>query len=115
MKPFDIFSWQPSGWPEPHPCVVVSHPSRTANKDPVEVLMCSSKKAAREAEPHEVILDTADGMDWPTICKCDLIYAVPKSDLKRFRGEVSPTRRAVLVRTMIAAHGWTQVLAAAGR
>jgi hypothetical protein len=111
MKPFDVFYWQPPGWPEPHPCVVISHPSRAANKDPVEVLMCSSKRAMRDAQPHEVILDAADGMDWPTICKCDLIHAVPKSELKAFRGTVSPRRQSVLIRTVIAAHGWPQLLA----
>ena len=111
MKPFEVFSWQPPGWPEAHPCVVISHPSRTTNKDPVEVLMCSSKRATREAQPNEVILDTADGMDWPTLCKCDLIYAVAKSDLKRLRGTVSAERRKTLIRTVIAAHGWPDVLA----
>jgi hypothetical protein len=33
MKQFDIFSWQPAGWPEPHPCVIVSHPDRAGPKD----------------------------------------------------------------------------------
>jgi mRNA-degrading endonuclease toxin of MazEF toxin-antitoxin module len=112
MKPFDVYFWQPSGWPEPHPCVVISHPSRAANKDPVEVLMCSSKRATREAQPHEVILDDADGMDGPTICKCDLIHTVPKAELKRFRGSVTATRRKALVRTVIAAHAWPEILTA---
>ena len=111
MKAFDVFQWQPPGWPEPHPCVVISHPSRAANKDPVEVLMCSSKRATRDAQVHEVILDSADGMDWPTICKCDLIHAVPKSELKQFRGAVSDRSRAHLIRTVIAAHGWPELLA----
>ena len=111
MKPFDVYFWQPRGWPEPHPCVVISHPSRAANKDPVEVLMCSSKRATRAAQPHEVILDGADGMDWPTICKCDLIHAVPKAELKQFRGSVAVARRKTLVRTVIEAHGWPSILA----
>jgi mRNA-degrading endonuclease toxin of MazEF toxin-antitoxin module len=111
MKPFDVFHWQPKGWPEPHPCVVVSHPTRAANKDPVEVLMCSSRRATRGSQPHEVILDSADGMDWPTICKCDLIHTVPKSELTRFRGTVSNLRRQALVRTIIASHAWAEVLA----
>ncbi len=67
MKPFDVFHWQPEGWPEPHLCIIVSHPKRAANKDPVEVIMCSSKPATRDVLPHEVILDTADAMDWPTV------------------------------------------------
>ena len=74
MKQFDIFSWQPAGWPEPHPCVIVSHPDRADRKTPVEVIMCSSKRATRKAEPDEIILDEADGLDWPSICKCDLIH-----------------------------------------
>ena len=112
MKLFDVFHWQPPGLPEPHPCVVISHPSRAAKKDPVEVLMCSSQRATRAALPHEVILDAADSLDWPTLCKCDLIHAVPKSELKRFRGTVSVQRRAVLIRTVIAAHRWPEVLVA---
>ena len=110
MKPFEIFSWQPSGWPEAHPCVVVSHPDRADRKTPVEVLMCSTKRATREAELHEIILDKADGLDWPTLCKCDVIYAVSRTELKAKRGVVSALRRPQLVRTMIAAHGWASVL-----
>ncbi|MDB6040371.1 MAG: hypothetical protein JWM99_4212 [Verrucomicrobiales bacterium] len=72
--------------------------------------MCSSQRATRSALPHEVILDAADSLDWPTLCKCDLIHAVPKAELKRFRGTVSLARRQLLVRTVIAAHGWPQIL-----
>lgn len=112
MKPFDVFNWQPKGWPEPHPCVIVSHPSRVTNKPEVNVLMCSTKRAARKPEAHEVVLDTADGMDWPTLCKCDLLHAVSKTDLKSRRGAVSGERRKQLVRASIAALGWGEVLAA---
>ena len=111
MKPFDVFHWQPKGWPEPHPCVVISHRSRAEKKDPVEVVMCSTRRATRQAEAHEVILDDADGMDWPTICKCDLVHTVPKAELKNHRGSISIGRRPILVRTIIAAHGWAEVLA----
>jgi hypothetical protein len=110
MKTFDIFVWQPAGWPEPHPCVVVSHPDRAARKDPVEVILCSSKPAARDAEAHEVILDAADGLDWATLCKCDVLYAVPRGDLKGQKGRVSALRQPVIVRTILAAHGWGAVL-----
>ncbi len=75
--------------------------------------MCSTKRASRAAEANEVILDEADSMDWPTICKCDLIHTVPKSELKRLRGTVSLPRRPALVRAIIASHGWPEVLASA--
>lgn len=113
MNAFDVFNWQPHGWPEPHPCVIVSHPDRAGRKDPVEIVMCSTKRAGRRPEIHEIILDEADGMDWPTLCKCDLIYAVPRGQLKQQRGSVSTVRRNLLVRKIIAAHGWPAVLASA--
>jgi mRNA-degrading endonuclease toxin of MazEF toxin-antitoxin module len=111
VKPFDIYSWQPAGWPGPHPAVIVSNPDRVANKPEVEVLMCSSNKAGRAALPGEILLDESDGLDWPTLCKCDLIHAVKKSDLKNQRGEVSPTRRAPMIRLVVAAHAWGEILA----
>jgi hypothetical protein len=73
--------------------------------------MCSSQRAGRPAEETEIILDQADGLDWPTLCKCDLIYAVPRRELKNQKGVVSPERRGFLIRKVIAAHGWTEILA----
>lgn len=111
MKPFEIYSCQPPGWNEPHPCVIVSHPDRADRKNPVEVLMCSSKQTTRKADAGEIILDAADGLDWATLCKCDVIISVPRGELKNRRGEVSSARRSQLVRTMISAHGWGEILA----
>ncbi len=92
--------------------MIISHPSRVANKADVNVVACSSKRAAREAQAHEIILDGAEGLDWPTLCKCDHLYSVPKSELKHRRGEVSPGRRKVLVRTIIGSLGWGEILSA---
>jgi mRNA-degrading endonuclease toxin of MazEF toxin-antitoxin module len=111
MKPFEVYGWQPAGWNESHPCIIVSHPARADRKNPVEVVMCSTQRANRRAEPNEIILDTADGMDWATLCKCDVIYAAPREELKNRRGSVSENRRVQLVRTIIAAHGWGEILA----
>ena len=110
MHPFDIYSWQPPGWAEPHPAVIISNPDRIKNKPVVEVILCSSRKAGRAALPGEITLDSADGLDWPTLGKCDLIYAVQKAELKQKRGEVAIPRRAQLIRTIIAAHAWGEVL-----
>jgi hypothetical protein len=110
LNTFDIFMWQPPSWPEPHPAVVVSHPDRARRKDWLEVVVCSSKRANRSAEVHEIILDAADGLDWPTLCRCDLVYSVRRDELTSLKGRVSNVRQAQLVRTLIAAHGWTEVL-----
>jgi len=100
LKAWDIFSYQPPGWPEPHPCVIVSSPDRVAGKPDLTILMCSSKRAQRDAEPHEVILDKADGLEWPTLCKCDLLHSVKKAELKHRRGHVSDPRRRQIIATI---------------
>lgn len=93
------------GWGN-HPVVIVSHPARANRKEIVEVVDCASQRANRPAHEHEVVLDEADGLDWPTFCKCDCIYAVPRGELRRHRGSVTPERRRQIVRTLISAHGW---------
>ena len=90
--------------------MIVSHSDRARRKDWVEVILCSTQRANRQPSLHEIILDEADGLDWPTLCKCDLIFAVPRADLKNQRGRVTEERQAPLVRTLIAAHGWAAVL-----
>ncbi len=89
-----------------HPVVVVSHPARAARKEFVEILDCATQRPARLPQDHEVVLDQSDGLDWPTFCKCDCIYAVPRSELKKRRGLVALERRRQIVRTLISAHGW---------
>ncbi len=106
MKAWDIFSWQPPGWPEPHPAIIVSHPDRVAYKPDVTVLVCTSRRAARQPEPNEVILDASDGLDWPTLCKCDLLYTIRKADLHNRRGAVSAERRRQIIATINRANGW---------
>ncbi|MEO5802626.1 MAG: type II toxin-antitoxin system PemK/MazF family toxin [Verrucomicrobiota bacterium] len=106
MKAWDIFSYQPEGFPEPHPCVIVSHPARVANKPEVNILICSSKRATRSAEAHEAILDQSDGLDWPTLCRCDLLLDVPKAELKQRRGRVTPERRRQIIATINRANDW---------
>ena len=104
MKPWDIYTWSfPDA--ESHPAVVLGTEARLANKPKVNVLFCSTKRAARHAELFEIILDDADGLDWPTLCKCDLVLAVPKEQLVRKRGAVSPARRRLIAERLIRALG----------
>jgi mRNA-degrading endonuclease toxin of MazEF toxin-antitoxin module len=106
MRPWEIWSYQPDGWPEPHPAVVISSTGRVTNKPDLNVLMCSSKQATRDALPNEVILDASDGLNWPTLCKCDLIHLVAKSELKSRRGIVTDARRRQIISTMIRSNDW---------
>jgi mRNA-degrading endonuclease toxin of MazEF toxin-antitoxin module len=106
MKAWDIYSYTPPGWPAPHPAVIVSHPDRVANKPDVTILMCSSRGATRPPKSFEVVLDTSDGLEWPTLCKCDLLYAVQKSDLGQYRGTVTLERKRRIVETINRSNGW---------
>jgi mRNA-degrading endonuclease toxin of MazEF toxin-antitoxin module len=100
MKPWDIYTWDFPGAGE-HPAVILGSDERVQNKPMLNVLLCSSKQATREAKIHEVILDTADGLDWPTICKCDFVYSVPTKELSRPRGAVAlPRRREIAARVI---------------
>src|SRR5436190_6454646 len=105
MQPWDIYTWSfPDA--ESHPAVILGTESRLASKPKINVLFCSSQRAARKPQPFETILDQADGLDWETLCKCDLVFAVPKEQLTRRRGAVSPARRRQIAERVIKALGF---------
>lgn len=92
MQAWDIFTWD---FPAigPHPAVVLGNNDRVKNKPTVNVLLCSSRRATRQPDVYEVMLDHSDGLDWETLCKCDLLYAAPAEELTRKRGVVALQRR----------------------
>lgn len=108
MKQWDIWTcdFAEAG---PHSAIIVSHPDRVARAPLVNVLIGSSQKASRPARENEVILDDADGLDWETLVKCDLMYLVEKNLLYRRRGSVGATRRRELVQRLNACFGFTLV------
>jgi len=73
------------------------------------VLIGSSQKANRPARENEVVLNGADGLDWETLVKCDLMYLVEKERLYRRRGTVTAARRRFLVQRLNACFGFTLV------
>jgi mRNA-degrading endonuclease toxin of MazEF toxin-antitoxin module len=106
LKAWDIYSFTPPGWPEAHPAVIVSHPERVTNKEDLNVLMCSSQQANRPPKPHEVVLDSGDGLDWPTLCRCDFIHSVKKHELSKRRGHVTTERRRQISAINNRANDW---------
>jgi mRNA-degrading endonuclease toxin of MazEF toxin-antitoxin module len=108
VRAWDIYTFN---FPEAglHPAVIVSSSERAERKDWVSVLLGSSQRAGRPPNATEVLLNGADGLDWDTLIKCDLIHAVKKSDLIRKRGTVTPSRRRQIVQRMIECNGWNRV------
>src|SRR2546423_14331247 len=92
MKPWDIYTWDFPGAGE-HPAVILGTNERVQQKPMLNVLLCSSQKSTRAPKETEVVLDTADGLDWATICKCDFVYSVPADQLSGARGSVGVMRR----------------------
>jgi mRNA-degrading endonuclease toxin of MazEF toxin-antitoxin module len=88
-------------WEErPHPAVIISNEERCLNGDLgyVNALICTSARLNREAKRHEVILNAADGLDWKTAVRCDVIYLLPKAEFRERRGNVTPQRRIAIAR-----------------
>ena len=86
MKPWEVWQWEfPPGV---HPAVIVSPEARCINPDirTVNLLGCSTQRAQRAPRIHEVLLDTEDGVDWETLCRCDVLFLANKSELTRRRG-----------------------------
>ena len=84
-----------------HPAVLVSNPDRCACAAVVNVLYCTSQRQNRPARENEVMLNSADGLDWETLCACDHLFSVETTQLKRRRGKVSHERRRVIRRKLI--------------
>ena len=99
MRQWDIYLCE-FGTEQPHPAVLFSSDQRCGNPDLelVNVPICTSVRLNRGPKPHEFILDEADGLDWKTAARCDLVYTVEKSRLREHRGHVSLPRRAALAR-----------------
>ena len=108
MKQWDVYMWKFPG-ADDHPAVIVSSPARITHKDDVNVLLCSSQRAGRSPKEHEVMLDSVDGLDWETLCKCDFLFAASKSDLVTKRGAVSPYRRRAIVAKIVQSMGWAGI------
>jgi hypothetical protein len=44
------------------------------------------------------MLNAADGLDWKTAVRCDMVYLLPKIEFRERRGKVSPQRRVAIAR-----------------
>jgi mRNA-degrading endonuclease toxin of MazEF toxin-antitoxin module len=89
----------------PHPVVLISHHDRCDRGKVVNVLFCTSQRQARSPHTYEVLLNSADGLNWESFVICDLIYAVPSDALHDFRGQVTGERRKAIRRKLISIFG----------
>lgn len=76
------------------------HPARS---EPSSLGHSQSQAAARK---HEVLLDSEDGLDWETLCRCDALYLAPLAELSQQRGAVILLRQAAIVRVILNSFAW---------
>jgi len=78
MRPWEV--WDCSFPWGGHPAVIISNAMRVELKPQIVVLSCRTMRrpSARDPVGCEVLLDEADGMDWKTLCRCDLMFTIDK-------------------------------------
>ena len=86
-----------------HPAVVIS--CEEDCQDPeflrVNVLYGSKKAPAEGVQPWQVVLNSADGLDFRTAVDCGVVYLVNKRDCSPAIGAVTFERRRLIGRKMI--------------
>jgi hypothetical protein len=85
-----------------HPAVVLSSDDvmTDVKQQRFNAVVGSKKPPAFNAGNHHVILDQADGMEFPTLIDCSLVYVVRKSTVIRSSGSVTLHRRQQIQRTI---------------
>lgn len=100
---WDIFTAKV--WDKDHPVVILT-PTGLCRQPFLNVLGCSTLYSARQADPrHEIILDEADGLERPTLCKLSLIQVVEAKDLHSRRGQVCSERQRQMGAELIRLYG----------
>jgi hypothetical protein len=99
MKQRDIFLF-PFTEELPHPVVIFSIDERADSREHVNGLLCVSLRG-RPLGLHEVLLDKADGLDWESAVRCDLIHLLERDRFLQRRGHVMPERQIQIGRKLI--------------
>lgn len=99
MKQWEIFLF-PFDEEKSHPVVILSPDERIENRKFVNGLLVTTLRGDAVLNPTEVLLNGADGLDWESACRCDLIHRLEKSRFREKRGSVSYQRRREISRKL---------------
>ncbi len=101
MKQWDIFLF-PFTEAGPHPAVILSADEKCqGSAKMVNALICKSLRPSAPALPIEVVLDQADGLEWPTVVRCDVVHYLAKQRFGARLGCVSIPRRRAIAKCLI--------------
>ena len=90
-----------------HPAVILSGPDILADGRQLRfnALVGTKRPPAASVLAHQVLLDQADGLDFPTLVNCGLVYVIRKNAILRTAGIVSHLRRPEIARRVRASLG----------
>ena len=92
LRQWQVWKALPAGFGKAHYFVLFSNQERLDSSRPqINGLACFTLRG--EALKSDVRLNGADGFSAPTVCQCDLIYLLNKSDLQEPAGFVSAARQ----------------------
>jgi hypothetical protein len=83
-----------------HPGVVISAAEWCADdrKLRLNVLACSKRIPAEGARNHQVLLNGADGLEFPSVCGCEFFHVIARESVHEVIGRVTPARRRAIGR-----------------
>jgi hypothetical protein len=85
-----------------HPGVVISAPEWCADerKLRLNVLACSKRQPAESVRTHQIFLNGADGLEFPSVCGCEFFHVIARESVQAVIGRVSPARRRAIGRKL---------------
>ena len=90
-----------------YPAIVLSNPDIL--NDPrhlrINAVTGTKKRPSAQARPHQVILNGADGLEFPTLFDCGFVSVVRKSSILRSAGRVTYARRGQIASKIRASLG----------
>jgi hypothetical protein len=88
--------------PVGHPAVVLSSDDTMVDsrQHRFNVVTGTKKQPGESARNHQVILDAADGLEFPTLVDCSLVYVARKASVLRSTGSVTINRRQLIQRAI---------------
>ena len=85
-----------------HPGVILSAPEWCADerKLRLNVLACSKRLPAEGVKNHQVMLNGADGLEFPSVCGCEFVHIIARASVHEIIGRVTPARRRAISRKL---------------
>lgn len=89
-----------------HFCIVISPEEICADerKPLVNILAGSTKRPAQTADPHEIPLNGADGLERLTLFNCSHFSQISRAKITTITGRVTPERRRQIGRKIVATY-----------